>query len=400
MTLREKILCTFGLAFLPLLPAVLFRTVILILTGLPGNGDFTIYEFLTDDLSQVEWRMFVGFWGIVAVIQLFRAWAPSTTAYGAWLKVSPWRPGKPLPKGGLAPSPWLWSAVAISSALATVAFDVSPLAGPLAFTSGWVMFAMSITIHRLAITRPTKKVGDWWVVYFSITTILIAALSPRPLELVLLAVVVSMVIMHRYLVSLLVAWMDPTFVGPVEKFPACHHSVWQRPQPTQLPKRNSRSTPRIFFAIYMGLLVGLIGSHDFGVKDWMKGLGYIAFLFVFFLAVISLLRNYLALRPPISWWGRLRSGRLIIPGYDRMMVSAWAGIAIKIVAMILAFEFLPEGTAQVVLLGISTSLALLVLMCTGPDRNAWAMTAPGRMPDPAKTSNANLNQKRDIYFKI
>ena len=159
MTLRKKILYTPGLAFIPLLPSFLFRAVV-----------------FTDDFSQVEWRLFVGFWVVVALVQLFRAWPPSTPAYGAWLKATPWAPGKPLPKGGLAPSRWLWLSAAISGAVSALTFGFSPLLAPLAFASGWTILAIAITISRLGSNAPSAKIGDWWVVYFSVTSILAAML--------------------------------------------------------------------------------------------------------------------------------------------------------------------------------------------------------------------------------
>jgi len=401
MTLRNKIFSTLSLALVPLLPSLAFRAVFLLSAGLPADGDFSVFSMMSEQLSRYDWRIVGAIWMVFGLIGLFIAWPPSTPAYGNWLKATPWSPGKPLPRGGLAPGPWLWLSLAVSSLISWLLFDLSPLVAPVAFAGGWVIAALIITVRDLVTSNSEREFGGWPVVFFPVTAILLASLSSRPLEWLLPATATSMLIFHRNLVRLLFAWTDPRSSAQREKSQACHHCVWLHPEPSKLAINKIDFRPRLAFSIFMGIAVGLIGSHDFGIEGSLRFVLLFDTLVIVGAAVISLSMNFVALCPPISWWGRLRSGRLIIPAYDRMMVPALASIAIIGTMMILVVnEHITEGPAQVIALTVSTALAFAVLLCTGPDRTSWAMTAPGRMPTPSKTAASKRQNARGTYFRI
>ena len=399
MTLRKITFTTPGLALVPLLPSLVFRGVILIFAGPPTDSDFSIYQIISEQLHPYDWRLVGAIWFVFGITQLFRAWPPSTPAYADWLATAPWSPGKPLPKGNLAPPPWLWIAVVISSIAGALAFDISPLIAPLGFAIGWVTVALAITVRHLTTGRPEAEPTRWRSAYLPLAMIIAALFSPQPLEWTAIAIAASMLILHRQLVRLLFAWSDPSNPEPDAKLPACHHNAWLCPAPPLLAIEKLGLRPRLAFVVFYGVVLALVGSLEFSMEQSLEFSGSFFPLLVFVAAVSSVTANRLVLAPPINCWKRLCSGRFIIPAYDRMMAPAWACIAILAIAY-LGLDRLPETPVRVAVLAVSTSLAFAILLCTGPDRVKWAMTAPGKMPSPAKSSSAKRNQLHGTYFRI
>jgi hypothetical protein len=81
-------------------------------------------------------------------------------------------------------------------------------------------------------------------------------------------------------------------------------------------------------------------------------------------------------RPPINLFGRLRTGRWIIPGYDIVFVAPLAAcIVAGIGPPLVTGRLIPAATAA----GLGYAVGLFILLTFGPDRRTWLLTAPSRI---------------------
>ncbi|MCX5661999.1 MAG: hypothetical protein NTW19_20155 [Planctomycetota bacterium] len=75
--------------------------------------------------------------------------------------------------------------------------------------------------------------------------------------------------------------------------------------------------------------------------------------------------------PPISLWGRLRTGQLVIPGYDVMFVAPLCILAVGGTLPLLLFQLNVPG---LFVLAINVFVVLLIEMGMGPSLEAWTLT--------------------------
>jgi hypothetical protein len=95
-------------------------------------------------------------------------------------------------------------------------------------------------------------------------------------------------------------------------------------------------------------------------------------------SVLARLSAYcISYRPPISLFGRLATGRWIIPGYDRALVAPIGGLLIWWWLAPALSEVLHVPTA--IGLSISLTLALLAVLVPGPSYRDWVLASPCRM---------------------
>ncbi|MGC8639674.1 MAG: hypothetical protein ACP5XB_07315 [Isosphaeraceae bacterium] len=99
-------------------------------------------------------------------------------------------------------------------------------------------------------------------------------------------------------------------------------------------------------------------------------------LCLIFAPLVRLLAFVKYYRSPISFWGRIRTWRWIIPGYDRCLV----GPALAVVAAGSVFGLCQEASVSLEIassLGITT--VLLVTLTTPPGLREWRLTGKHRM---------------------
>jgi hypothetical protein len=81
-------------------------------------------------------------------------------------------------------------------------------------------------------------------------------------------------------------------------------------------------------------------------------------------------------QPPISLWGRIMTGRLIIPGFDRVLaaplLATTLGIGIPIAAI--RYNLPPQNVVPACIASV-----LLVTLTMGPSLNAWRLTGAYRL---------------------
>jgi hypothetical protein len=109
------------------------------------------------------------------------------------------------------------------------------------------------------------------------------------------------------------------------------------------------------------------------------------------LPTVRLLVYYIRFQPPISAWGRLRTGRWFFPRYDRIFVApllAWAAGATAFVGLSVV-GFQGDVVAAAVL-----TVTLAVVLAVGPSRREWLLTGRHRIvviPDPACVKQGGVN---------
>jgi hypothetical protein len=80
--------------------------------------------------------------------------------------------------------------------------------------------------------------------------------------------------------------------------------------------------------------------------------------------------------PPIGVWGRLATGRWIIPGYDKVFLAPAAAL---LVALIVPRELMTAGVPADVAWPLALTLTLLVLLRGGPGLAEWRLTGQHRL---------------------
>jgi hypothetical protein len=88
--------------------------------------------------------------------------------------------------------------------------------------------------------------------------------------------------------------------------------------------------------------------------------------------------------PPISLWGRIATGRWIIPGYDRILAAPLCTLAVGLAS---AAGLYAAGVPGEIAYPISTALVLLVALNMGPSFECWRLTGHYRMAAPRLRSN-------------
>ncbi|MBN2513437.1 MAG: hypothetical protein JXB18_10905 [Sedimentisphaerales bacterium] len=102
--------------------------------------------------------------------------------------------------------------------------------------------------------------------------------------------------------------------------------------------------------------------------------------------------------PPISLLGRISTGRLIIPGYDKIFVAT--------IILVLTVLFVPEvlrstGLPQTIGIELTFSLCLFLAMVLPPSYQSWRLTGHHRMiktPVRPQRSGTTAHDKTDEYL--
>src|SRR5262249_12037823 len=94
-------------------------------------------------------------------------------------------------------------------------------------------------------------------------------------------------------------------------------------------------------------------------------------------APISRLSLYLSgYLPPISIWGRLTTGRWIIPGYDKVFVAPLLAVGL---AAWMSTEILNRNLDPRVYVPMVTFVFLAIFLGMGPSLKAWRLTGNHRI---------------------
>jgi hypothetical protein len=100
---------------------------------------------------------------------------------------------------------------------------------------------------------------------------------------------------------------------------------------------------------------------------------------VLFLALLRLAIYIGSYAPPMTVWGRIRTLRPIIPGYDQVLL---APICVLLIGLLAFDRFRPPGLDDLVFLPIAEAVATAVALTTGPSLERWRLTGQHRIRQP------------------
>ena len=110
--------------------------------------------------------------------------------------------------------------------------------------------------------------------------------------------------------------------------------------------------------------------------------GWTAFLFLVYtimmmVCVFGRLGVYCTyFHPPIDFWGRIFTGRWIIPGYDKVFVAPLLALVVGISIPIVGFN---AGIREMYYLPIAMGMVLFISLISGPTLSDWSLTGRHRI---------------------
>lgn len=341
------------------------------------------------EITNLRTWILAGAAGCYAVYRLCRFHPACSSGYASWLKMSPWTAAQPLPLGPVHP---VWQDVAVVGVLAALAHwhaQIDPLIPVVVFC---LVYLAGMTL-LLAFTGQ----GQICVVLaFIWPTLILPRLKGLPMAG--LVVALAVVVAYGYQRSLrMFPWKRAVTAG---------QSMWQiqiKLDQTGPVAQGSNAgwpfqplSPGIAYrpvsaraAFVSALLIGwwtycaIVGLQ---VPPLAEGIPVLAL----FAALLRLIRYCTGLTPPFNLLGRISSGRLIIPGFDRvfvvpLLVSAMAIIGAACVPT--SSSWYPETEAVIL------AVLLFVLLAGGPRLQSWRLTGHHRYSPPRATcSTQSLRQ--------
>lgn len=307
------------------------------------------------------------FYGVYRVLRFHPVIRPP---YRDWLARSPWSPGRPLPDGPVLLVPQDLVVAAVLGGPAYLVF------GP----TTWSLF-------------PSFALG-----YLAALGFVLLATGPRIAAYLVLFGVVGLVgFAHEPVVVVGIA--AETYLVAAGAFRLSLHSFpWE-------PREEAVARKRVWEARWLGwpfdrlaplaalpvlrwwegpVLGLLIGCGIYAVEfqfdrripapaDQRTPLVPFAVMLAAFARLVSYMFGHL---PPISFWGRFATGRLVIPKYDVIFVAP----LLAVVTITFGPGWLAEeGISASAAVAIAAGTAATILAVVGPDRGRWQLTAPARL---------------------
>jgi hypothetical protein len=95
----------------------------------------------------------------------------------------------------------------------------------------------------------------------------------------------------------------------------------------------------------------------------------------------------IGISPPFTLWGRIASGRIIVPRFDQILLTPLSVVLLAIsgAALIRRFSFYPAVTVS-----LFASVLVFVLLSGGPTLRRWALTGQYRLRPPRVTNSKQI----------
>jgi len=329
---------------------------------------------------------------LYALYRLWRFHPAWNLAYAAWLRLSPWTPDKPLPLG---PVHLVWQDAVVIGALAALArwhAQADPTI-PLILFGAVYLAGMTFLLLLTRTWVPCLLLGFLWS-----APIIPALRGPPTLGIIAGLIVVTW---YGYRKSLRAfPWRRGEANGPasirtsrpkspleleiridgLSNSPAARTPslgwpfLWISPKAvhSSVATSTSLSLSALFAWWTYCLMAGLEAPPDCAPM-----------LFVFALiAALSRLAIYCSgLRPPFNIWGRLASGRIIVPGFDQVFVTPLIVVVVGSIggAAVRVSEPWHQASAAGVM-----ALLWFLLLNGGPSLRRWILTGQHRYHSPAR----------------
>ena len=318
-----------------------------------------------------------------AILRVFVRHPFVNPPYRDWLVATPYRPGAPLPFGSVELN---WRDLVVITIL------VSPI-----FLHGFELPAfVPITVFALT--------------YSLLTSTLLPFTKPWPAAYVILALAAPGIFLWHYPVAAAVCTVCSAIVATAAmrmslmEFPwrenTSAREVWKKDlrgmgsnAGAQI-KTQSRdfhiyschpigadSSIAPLHAVLLPLMAGwwMFCSNsmlDARIPNVGVGLAIFPAVTTFACALVRLLIYLPRYRPPLTIWGRLRTGRLIIPGYDKVLFAPLLAVILHFgIGIYLSIQGMRPYQAHT----IGMVAALFALSALGPTLNAWQLTSSAQI---------------------
>jgi hypothetical protein len=316
-----------------------------------------------DIFRRPQGAMLVGFCVIASVWRIVAHHPAYHAGYKRWLATTPWTAKMPLPFGSIMVA---WQDGLFLLATMGLAHSHStPSAAHLLCAFG-VSYCVVSAFSLLATRRPNEAfalaaglaamVPAWWHPW--VAAGIAACLCAF-----------ACVALHRSLAGF------PWETGKAPTIGACPASPMDRLGPLPLAQRLSWRES-LMLASLGGLWIFVIAqacgmsgvdrSEIIALAECSACLGLIRF-------VVYLSGGHI---PPISLLGRIATGRIVIPGYDKIFLAPACGVALSIVTPLALSHWGFSGPAW---LGITVGLVLAANLGLGPGLNVWRLTGAHRI---------------------
>jgi hypothetical protein len=343
----------------------------------------------TEELRKIRGFLIEGAAGAYAVFRLWRFHPACNAAYRDWLRLSPWTAGKPLPAG---PVHLVWQDAAVIGALTAINFwhtGLDPFRPAIAF-------GFTYLVGLTFLLGATRR---WWhclALGFLWPSLMLPELAGDPQAAVLAAIVA--VIWHGHRQSLRAFPWE--FLKPANRpmMPIAQMEIRIEPVsgPAAAGARFNLGWPFMVLSpktcpmsvslpstVAWSCLVGWWTFCTIKFAQADPGPEFILVLAIpaAFLRVATFCSNVV---PPFNLWGRIVSGRIIVPGFDRVFLTPLAAVLAAILGVIVvhrAGSWYPTAEGGVI------AVVVCLVLGGGPSLRNWVLTGELRFRSPNRSSS-------------
>jgi hypothetical protein len=316
--------------------------------------------------------------------------------YASWLQSSPWTARKPLPLG---PVHLVWQDAVVIGALCVLAHrsEAENTLVPLLTFGLLYLLGMTVTLGFTRTWAPCLVLGFLWPAF-----LLLPGMMRPPAAGLVTAIVV--VIAYGHFRSLQTfPWKKGGDVVPaVLRLKRAKSPLEVEIRIESLSESPSGSAPRLGWpfaslspkgcrkpiaASTSLALSALFGWWTYCATTGLDAaeIGPLLLIFGFIAALLRYVIYCAAVVPPFNIWGRLVSGRLIVPGYDRVCVTPLAVIALATVGTIMVQH---SGLWSREVMACWMAALWFALLHGGPTLPKWILTGQHRYRSPARFASS------------
>ncbi len=341
-----------------------------------------------DGIQRIQTLLLAGAAGLYAAYRLGRFHPACDQAYANWLRLSPWIAAKPLPLG---PVHLVWQdavVIGVLTALGAWHAHIDP-------TLPAGVFGLIYLIGMTLLLAFTRRWGACLVLGF----LWPALILPESSSVVRIGLVAGIIVASWY-----------GHRRSLQAFPWKHMDGAKRPPGSALQREIridmgtaanktlaavgwplSALSPKVEpFAVSTRTslwLSALIGwwSYCLMRASSIEPAAEVIVAFAVFAALIRIAIYSSEVSVPFNLWGRIAWGRLIVPGFDRILLTPVAAVLLGLLggAMIKS-----SGSWSPVVGACVLALLWLVLLSGGPTRRNWVLTGQLRFRPPARGSSS------------
>jgi hypothetical protein len=297
--------------------------------------------------------------------------------YGRWLYETPWRHPQPLPFGPVHLTPQDGLLLGLAVLLCHGSLQAQ-----------WAVPQAFLVVYLAALSFLSYVCGLRWRVYLLVFGLgLMVRLSPwSPISVVLVAAVLypmglwalsATLAGYPWPASVVQAVARQTAATPTRRRQAGYDKTelgWPfdlLQKPIEVPRQNW-----IQLAVETVLTGWVVYAAFSSIPELALAALRIMAAFAPLFGVVRLITYCWHCRPPISVWGRIFTGRWIIPGYDQVLV---APLCVLVVGGILPILMLWTALPGELSLAISVAALVLVYRGIGPSWPRWLLTGNHRL---------------------